>query len=130
GICKVKEINSNVGVELVWMSGHKGIRGNKCADTEAKKAAAGKETELRGLCFLQGTLPKSKAVIMMQHKKSWHALAETANAVAKVQESKSHQPKHAQDKNYSDHVGHITKEKCVIINPAVNGALPAEPLSS
>ncbi|KAG6887520.1 hypothetical protein C0995_014658 [Termitomyces sp. Mi166 len=74
GIQKVKEVDSSVDLEMVW--GHKGIRGNEHADQEAKRAAEGKETELCGLRFLQKTLWKSKAAIMMRHKKLWQAAAE------------------------------------------------------
>lgn len=73
---RVWKIDASMEIEIVWTPEHKGIPGNEWEDREAKRAAGGSETDLRGLSLLCKTLPCLKAAIVRQHKDQWCHKAE------------------------------------------------------
>ncbi|KAF8466827.1 hypothetical protein JB92DRAFT_3150104 [Gautieria morchelliformis] len=68
-------------VTMRWVPGHKGVRGNERADSEAKKAAKGDSTKERHeLRILWGKMPKSRSAELQRHHKALKAQAKEAFA--------------------------------------------------
>lgn len=76
GLQKVRKIGPNMEVKICWTPRHQRIPGNEQADGEAKKAAEGHEVNAMGPCILRKPLPKSKAAVIVTHKKAWCKVAE------------------------------------------------------
>ncbi|KNZ78687.1 hypothetical protein J132_10792, partial [Termitomyces sp. J132] len=71
GTHRIRKTGLDANIGIFWTPRHHGIASNKQADKEVKKVAEGNKTGMEGLHFLQKPLPKSRAAIVIQHKKAW-----------------------------------------------------------